>query len=816
MFRGLFIFPALVVACSGDFDEKPGEIVDTGQESQPTDDPLDIDNDDDGYTENEGDCDDFNNTINPDAEEVADNGVDEDCDGVDETTSGADIDNDSDGFTENEGDCDDNNNTIHPGMSDTPDNGIDEDCDGEDATVVVEILEMEDVQTGDLIITEIMNNPSAVNDDDGEWFEITNTSNQDINLNGLEIGDDDGVDDTISEDLVIQSNEHLVFGINGDSSTNGGVSIDYVYSSEINLSNSSDEVILSFDGTALDRVAYDSTFPTVAGKSMSLNPDQTDNALNDNGTNWCYALSAQASGDFGTPGESNDDCAAIVIVDNDGDTYEDEANGGDDCDDNDASINPDAVDVPDNGIDEDCDGSDATSTSSDLDGDGYDDIASGGTDCDDNDASINPGMLDIGPDGIDNNCDGSIDENGLCSDNCSNAAWNADGACDDGGPNADYAVCSFGADCSDCGGRFDLDGDTYYDDEGVGPLSSILEMDCDDNDASINPGMLDIGMDGIDQDCSGFDETGLCNDTCSDADDGYCDDGGPYAQYSICSFGSDCSDCGTRNDDDGDGYYDDEGTTPLDTALNLDCDDSDATISPAGTEIPNDGIDQDCSGADEVVSSVICDDTCSTANDGVCDDGGLLSTWDNCALGTDCSDCGDRYDDDGDGYDSDQDCNDSDPTINPAVTSDTCDGIDNDCDGYIDQDLDTLEPNNSSYSYYLGDLDQVGDTLSVTSYMTHENDEDAFSLFLFDNTEILPPDADNFYCEFTPPVGLDVSIEVFYNGSSLGVADNAGSGQAEAIQYNATWLFDDEGTYTFVVSNVSGSSCSPMTVYCEK
>ena len=62
-----------------------------------------------------------------------------------------------------------------------------------------------------------------------------------------------------------------------------------------------------------------------------------------------------------------------------------------------------------------------------------------------------------------------------------------------------YGLCGFGADCSDCGARYDNDGDGYYDDEGVGLFSPTLEMDCDDNDANINPSMLDIGQDGIDQ-----------------------------------------------------------------------------------------------------------------------------------------------------------------------------------------------------------------------------------------------------------------------------------------------------------------------------
>ncbi|MCP4000437.1 MAG: hypothetical protein GY727_05975 [Gammaproteobacteria bacterium] len=164
-----------------------------------------------------------------------------------------------------------------------------------------------------LVITEILINPDAVPDNQGEWFEIYNASVDIVSLENWSVGDNDTDSFVIAGSLVIAPNEHLVFGNNSNVAANGGVDIDYDYSGSMVLSNSGDEIILYDEiGTEIDRVEWGSDFD-VQGKSRELMAAYMNTIDNDNPNNWGISTAILAGGDFGTPGAVNFDVSSVPI-----------------------------------------------------------------------------------------------------------------------------------------------------------------------------------------------------------------------------------------------------------------------------------------------------------------------------------------------------------------------------------------------------------------------------------------------------------------------------------------------------------------------
>jgi endonuclease I len=156
-----------------------------------------------------------------------------------------------------------------------------------------------------IIINEIMQNPLAVGDSEGEWFEIYNNSDEEINMDGFTIKDNDTDSHLITEETLIASYSFAVLGRNADTTTNGGVLLNYEYSG-ISLANGTDEIVLIDPyGNTVDSVAYDggSTFPDPNGATMALLDLNLENTI---GSNWVeYDSLTYGDGDYGTPSEPN-------------------------------------------------------------------------------------------------------------------------------------------------------------------------------------------------------------------------------------------------------------------------------------------------------------------------------------------------------------------------------------------------------------------------------------------------------------------------------------------------------------------------------
>ena len=230
------------------------------------------------------------------------------------------------------------------------------------------------------------------------------------------------------------------------------------------------------------------------------------------------------------------------ILDSDEDGFDSVEWGGADCDDSDASVNPEAYEEPYDGIDNDCD---ETSLDDDLDEDGY----GHEEDCDDSSAASSPEGVEVCDD-ADNDCDGEVDE-----DPTDGSRWYADS-----------------------------DGDSYGDADAsmsacTQPSGFVSDsQDCDDTEADVAPD-ADEYCDGIDNNCDGE----VDEDTAVDAPLWYPDtDADGYGDRDLGSPAC---------------------TQPADTiAQGEDCDDTAAEIRPGLVEEVSNGVDDNC---DDIVDQMV-------------------------------------------------------------------------------------------------------------------------------------------------------------------------------------------------------------------
>ncbi|MEQ8564027.1 MAG: lamin tail domain-containing protein [Deltaproteobacteria bacterium] len=157
---------------------------------------------------------------------------------------------------------------------------------------------------GDIIFTEIMQNPAAVSDNEGEYFEVHNTTGASLDLTGCTVTDEGSDTHVINQPVVVPAGGYVALA----RTSSAGFVSPYIYA-DINLGNGSDSLVLICGGTEIDRVAWDNgaTFPDPSGASMNLDPSALNATSNDDGSNWCESVSAFGT-DQGTPNAPNDVC----------------------------------------------------------------------------------------------------------------------------------------------------------------------------------------------------------------------------------------------------------------------------------------------------------------------------------------------------------------------------------------------------------------------------------------------------------------------------------------------------------------------------
>jgi hypothetical protein len=182
---------------------------------------------------------------------------------------------------------------------------------------------------------------------------------------------------------------------------------------------------------------------------------------------------------------------------------------------------------------------------------------------------------------------------------------------------------------------------------------------------------------------------------------------------------------------------------------------------------------------------------------------------------TDTEDTGEQLpdylvDDDKDGYtENEGDCDDTDRDVHPGAV-DTCDGVDSDCDGTLDEDSasdDSNEPNDDQPTY-LGSLED-SKTLSSVGILHNDHDMDRYKFGLFDSG----------FSSFTLTMTLSnipADGTYLFSFNRLTSEGDQAPGQVEKIFgansltliYEDVFGKEDGGAYELTVESISGADCA--------
>ncbi|HND30697.1 MAG TPA: putative metal-binding motif-containing protein, partial [Myxococcota bacterium] len=517
---------------------------------------------------------------------ACDNGGGKDSDVVVKDDSAASSDADADGFSSDE-DCNDSDSTVNPGATEICD-GLDNNCDG---------------ITDDGGSTWYMDADGDSYGDDANTKQSCDTPEGYVSVGG-DCKDDDAAIHPNAEELCDELDN------NCDGQVDEGVTVGVWYQdADADGYGSDAQVVTACEAPA----GYVAAGGDCKDNDPAYNPGASETDCSD-------------SNDYNCDG-------SVGYADADGDGYA----ACQECNDGDAQVNPGIAEICD-GVDNDCSGSvddnaiDQQTWYADADADGYGDGSQGqtgctvpagyvssGEDCNDTDPAYNPGAAEVDcTDPNDYNCDGFVGYTDADGD-----GYAACEDCDDGNPAVQpgaVEVCD-GID-NDCSGDVDSDavdqssfyadgdGDGYGDDGMAATACSAPEGyvspggDCDDQNTAYNPGASETDCaDPNDYNCDGFvgyadadgDGFAACEE-CDDADAAVF----PGAVEVCDGIDNDCS--GTIDSDavdrstwyldgDADGFGD-VGLTTLSceqpvsyTTDSSDCDDGNALISPAGTEV---------------------------------------------------------------------------------------------------------------------------------------------------------------------------------------------------------------------------------------